>query len=105
VAALSVEGVSKAAIARVEGLSCYTVCHWLELAAAEDRKFNEAKLHGYLPAELQLEEMNTFLGNRKQQTWVFAGSEEPDALIAHIRICGSPGEVTTQGHPAPPRHV
>ena len=26
--------------------------------------------------------------------------EEPDALIAHVRICGSPGRVTAQGHPA-----
>ena len=26
--------------------------------------------------------------------------EEPDALIAHVRICGSPGKATTQGHPA-----
>ena len=27
-------------------------------------------------------------------------SEEPDALIAHVRICGSRGRVTALGHPA-----
>ncbi|MFT7487525.1 MAG: transposase-like protein [Candidatus Paceibacteria bacterium] len=75
VAALSVEGVSKAAIARVEGLSWNTVSRWLELAAAVARKFNATKLRGYDLAELQLDELNTFLANRKQQTWVYAGIE------------------------------
>jgi hypothetical protein len=27
-------------------------------------------------------------------------TDEPYALIGHVRICGSPGWVTTQGHPA-----
>jgi hypothetical protein len=26
--------------------------------------------------------------------------EEPYALIAHVRVCGSPGRATAQGHPA-----
>ena len=26
--------------------------------------------------------------------------EEPDARIAHVRICGSPGRATARGHPA-----
>ncbi len=29
-------------------------------------------------------------------------SEEPDALVAHVRICGSPGPVTARGHPTAP---
>ena len=33
-----------------------------------------------------------------QQTHVL---EEPDALVAHVRIRGSPGPVTTRGHPTP----
>jgi transposase-like protein len=52
VATLSVEGVSKAAIARIEGLCWNTVSRWLELAAAYARQFNEANLRGYTLEEL-----------------------------------------------------
>ena len=72
VAALSVEGVNKSAIARLEGLSWNTVARWLELAAAIARRFNTKHLRGHELVELQLDEMNTFLQSRKQQTWVFA---------------------------------
>jgi IS1 family transposase len=67
VAALSVEGVNKSAIARLEGLSWNTIARWLELAAALARRFNAKHLRGH-----ELVELNTFLQNRKQQTWVFA---------------------------------
>jgi transposase-like protein len=75
VAAMSVEGISKSAIARIEHLDWNTVTPWLELAAVLTRKFNAAKLRGYDLVELQLDELNTFLGKRKQQTWVYAGIE------------------------------
>jgi hypothetical protein len=80
VAALSVEGVSKAAIARLEGLCWNTVSRWLELAAAVARKFNDANLRGFDLEELQLDELNTFLGNRNQKTWVNAGIEVSSRL-------------------------
>ncbi|MFT7521212.1 MAG: transposase-like protein, partial [Kiritimatiellia bacterium] len=80
VAALSVEGVSKAAIARIEGLCWNTVSRWLELAAAYARQFNDANLRGYTLEELQLDELNTFLGNRNEKTWVFAGIEVSSRL-------------------------
>ncbi|MCP4005016.1 MAG: transposase [bacterium] len=73
VASLSVEGVNKSAIARLEGLSWNTVARWLELAAAIARRFNAKHLRGHELVELQLDEINTFLQSRKQQTWVFAG--------------------------------
>ena len=72
VAALSVEGVNKSAIARLEGLSWNTVARWLELAAAIARRFNAKHLRGHDLVELQLDEMNTFLQSRNQQTRVFA---------------------------------
>ncbi len=75
VVALSVEGMSKAAIARIERLCWNTVSRWLELAAAMARRFNDAKTRGYALEELQLDELNTFLGNRNRKTWVFAGIE------------------------------
>lgn len=38
----------------------------------------------------------------------FGGENTPDSMpqrqsatIAHVRVCGSPGEVTTRGHPVP----
>jgi transposase-like protein/IS1 family transposase len=80
VAALSVEGVSRAATARIEGLCWNTVSRWLELAAAYARQFNEVNLRGFALEELQLDELNTFLGNRKQQTWVFASIEASSRL-------------------------
>jgi IS1 family transposase len=75
VAALSVEGVSKSAIARLERLSWNTVARWLELAAAAARVFNRIRARSFDLQELQLDELNTFLQSRKRQTWVFAGIE------------------------------
>jgi transposase-like protein/IS1 family transposase len=80
VATLSIEGVSKAAIVRIEGLCWNTVSRWLELAASLARRFNNAKTRGYALEELQLDELNTFLGNRNEKTWVFAGIEVSSRL-------------------------
>ncbi|MCP3915033.1 MAG: hypothetical protein GY711_05720 [bacterium] len=73
VATLSVEGVNKSAIARLEGLSWNTVARWLELAAGRARRFNVEHVRGHALVELQLDEMNTFLQSRDQETWVLAG--------------------------------
>ncbi len=59
VAALSVEGVNKSAIARLEGLSWNTVARWLERAAALARRFNAMHLRGHALVELQLDELNS----------------------------------------------
>ena len=75
VAALSVEGMNKSAIARVERLSWNTVARWLELAAAAARRFNRANTRGLVIRELQLDELSTFLTDKKSKTWVFAGIE------------------------------
>ena len=75
VATLSVEGVGKSAIARIERLSWNTVARWLELAAAFACRFNNARTCGYVIRELQLDELSTFLQSRKRKTWVFAGIE------------------------------
>lgn len=86
VAALSVEGIGKAAIARFERLDWTTATRWLELAAALARKLNAAKLRGYDLAELQLDELNTFLGNRKKQRWGYAGIEVWSRLWPATRV-------------------
>ena len=71
VAALSVEGVCKSAIARLEGLSWNTVARWQALAAAAAGKFSDVRTWGYDLTELQLDELATFLQGKKRQTWVF----------------------------------
>jgi IS1 family transposase len=75
VVALSVEGISKSAIARIEGLSWNTVARWLALAADAARRFNDARTRGIVLRELQLDELSTFLQGKKEQTWVYAGIE------------------------------
>jgi IS1 family transposase len=75
VAALSVEGVSKAAIARLEGLSWTTVARWLERAAEAAHVFNRAHTRGVVLRELQLDEMRSFVGSKKRVAWVFAAIE------------------------------
>jgi len=72
VAALSVEGVNRSVIARLEGLSWNTVARSLELAAPLARRFNAKHLRGRELVELQLDDLNTFLQCRKRQAWVFA---------------------------------
>ena len=59
---MSVEGVSKSAIARIKGISWNTVARWLERAAAAARRFNDAMTQGFSLEELQLDEIRTFTG-------------------------------------------
>jgi len=65
VCTLSVEGLSKSAIARTKKLSWNTVARWLERAADIAKKFNEHRLRGFLLHELQLDEIRTFLHRKK----------------------------------------
>lgn len=72
VAHMSVEGISKSAIARIKGLSWNTVSRWLELAAKHSsRVFNEKHLKGYELRELQVDEIQTFVGCKDKNCWVF----------------------------------
>lgn len=75
VVALSVEGMSKAAIARVERLSWSTVARWLERAAEAARRFNASRTRGFVLRELQLDEMRAFVESKKRVSWVFAAIE------------------------------
>jgi transposase-like protein/IS1 family transposase len=75
VAALSVEGVSKSAIARIEMLSWNTVSRWLERAALFAKRFNKARTPGFILRELQFDELKTFLWSKKRVTWIFTAIE------------------------------
>jgi IS1 family transposase len=71
VAALSVEGLNKSAIARVKQIGWNTVHRWLERAAASCRRFSNRKIKGLAIVELQADEIRTIVGTKKRQVWVF----------------------------------
>ena len=72
VATLSVEGMSKSAIARVKRIAWNTVHRWLERAAAWCRRFNDRKIKGLSVVELQADEIKTIVGSKEQPIWIFA---------------------------------
>src|SRR5215472_9014539 len=75
VATLSVEGLNKSAIARVEGIGWNTVDRWLEKASNSGRRFNEQELTGFRATELQADEIRTIIQAKQQPTWIFAAIE------------------------------
>jgi IS1 family transposase len=77
---LSVEGLSKSAIARVTGLSWNTVARWLERAAEAARSFNDRKLKGFELIELQVDEICTFVGSKRDLSWIFNAIEVSSRL-------------------------
>src|SRR5262249_45362215 len=68
VASLSVEGVSKSAIARIKGIPWNTVHRWLERAAAWCGRFNNRKIRRLSITELQADEIRTIIGSKEQAT-------------------------------------
>ena len=70
VATLSVEGLSKSAIARAMHLSWNTVARWLQRAAEAARCFSSRLLKGYALTELQADEIRTFIDRKKRVRWV-----------------------------------
>ncbi len=72
VAALSVEGVSKSAIARVKRLAWNTVDRWLERAATCCRRFNDETIKDLRVPELQADEIRTIVGGKDDAVWIFA---------------------------------
>ncbi len=75
VAAMSVEGMSRAAIARVEHIDPHTVDRWLGRASAMAERFNATMTHNVLVHELQADELQTLASQQGQPTWVFTTIE------------------------------
>jgi transposase-like protein/IS1 family transposase len=71
VAALSVEGLNKSAIARVKRISWNTVARWLERAAHSCRRFNDRKIAALAVEELQADEIRTIVGSKEHPIWIF----------------------------------
>ena len=75
VATLSVEGLNKSAIARVECIGWNTVDRWLEKARDCGRRFNDQEITGFRATELQADEIRTITQAKQQPTWIFAAIE------------------------------
>jgi transposase-like protein/IS1 family transposase len=75
VASLSVEGLNKSAIARVERIGWNTVDRWLEKASDCGRRFNDKEITGFGAAEFQADEIRTITQGKQQPTWIFAAIE------------------------------
>src|SRR5262249_41596027 len=71
VATLSVEGLSKSAIARVKQIGWNTVHRWLEKPAGGWRRFSNRKNEGLSISELQTDEIRKFVGAKERLVWVF----------------------------------
>ena len=75
VAALSVEGLNKSAIARIKRIAWNTVDRWLQKAANSCRRFNNQKIDGIVISELQADEIRTIIHDKEQPIWIFAAIE------------------------------
>ena len=75
VAHLSVEGMSRSADARVEGLDWHTIDRWLTRAAAPAERFNDSHLKGIPLVERQADELRSFAPDKAKPTWVFTSME------------------------------
>jgi transposase-like protein/IS1 family transposase len=75
VAAMSVEGVSISAIARIRGISWNTVARWLRRAAEASRTFNDIMTKDYVLKEIQADEIQTFVNGKKDTMWILMAIE------------------------------
>ncbi len=94
VVALRVEGLSIAAIGRLERLSWNTVARWLTRAAAVASIFNSERTRGFELLELQADEMRTFAEGKDRPTWIYTSMEVSTRLWPTSSV-GSRGYQTT----------
>jgi transposase-like protein/IS1 family transposase len=94
VVALRVEGMSIAAIARLERLSWNTVARWLTRAAAAATIFNSERTRDFELLELQADEMRTFAQGKDRPIWIYTTMEVSSRLWPTSNV-GSRGYQTT----------
>lgn len=83
---MSVEGVSIAVIGRLKNKSWDTIHSWLEAARKACARFNAKNLHGYEIKEPQADELKTFVGAKKRDTWVISLIESSTRLWPSIVV-------------------
>ena len=86
VVALSLEGMSKSAIARVCGISYGTVARWLELASRHAEGFQQGALRRLDAVELQLDELRTHVGEKSKPSWIYTSVEVWSRLWTAVHV-------------------
>ena len=85
VAQMTVEGTGISSISRIKHLSWNTIARWQYLASRSASRFNDNKLKNIDLVELQLDEIQSFVGKKKNQIWIFAAIEVWSRLwITHL---------------------
>ena len=77
---MSMEGSSKAAIARTEGISSSTVARWLERAARHAKRFVDGAMQQTVPEELQADEVRGIGPARTDRHFVYCVIEVSSRL-------------------------
>ncbi len=72
---LSVEGLNRSAIARVCGKSWDTIARWIDRACRSAANFNDKHTRDFKLAELQADEIRTFVQSKKHVRWIFTAME------------------------------
>jgi len=80
VAKMSVNGIDKSTISRLQKLSWGTIERWLERAALFAKHFNDLYLKGFELKEVQCDEKRTFVDSKKTVTWLFTAIEVSSRL-------------------------
>lgn len=86
VVALNLEGMSKAAIARVTGKSWNTVARWLERASAHAKGFQEKRVRRVDAVEVQLDELRTTVGDKRRPSWIYTSVEVWSRLWTSVHV-------------------
>jgi IS1 family transposase len=80
------EGVSIAAIARLEGISWNTAARWLERAASVAAAFQDAMTWELDLLEVQADEIRTFAPGKRRPLWIYTTMEVSSRLWPVLRV-------------------
>ena len=83
---MNLEGMSKAAIARVTGKSWNTGARWLERASSHARGFQEKQVRRVEAVEVQLDELRTTVGGKNTPSWIYTSVEVWSRLWTAVHV-------------------
>ncbi len=72
---MTVEGTGISSISRIKQLAWNTIARGQFLASRFAGRFNDNKLKNIDLVELQLEKIQSFVGKKKNQIWIFSAIE------------------------------
>jgi len=85
VAQMTVEGSGISSISRIKHFARNTISKWQYMASQYAGRFNDNKLNNVELVELQLDEIQSFVGRKKNQIWIFTAIEVWSRLwISHL---------------------